>query len=68
MARLARGRRTSFLIAAALRDTREVWADFLLPEDRARVIAELADLQKWAADELARADLATITAALQAVN
>ena len=56
------------LVAAALRDTREVWADFLLPQDRARVIAELADLPKWAPDEMARADLATFTAALQAVN
>lgn len=56
------------LVAAALRDTREVWASFLLPQDRARVIAELADLPKWAPDEMARADLATFTAALQAVN
>lgn len=56
------------LVAAALRDTREVWADILLPQDRARVIAELADLPKWAPDELARADLAAFTAALQAVN
>jgi hypothetical protein len=56
------------LVAAALRDTREVWADFLLPQDRARVITELADLPKWAPDELARTDLAAFTAALQAVN
>jgi hypothetical protein len=56
------------LVAAALRDTREVWANSLLPQDRARVIAELADLPKWAPDEMARADLATFTAALQAVN
>ena len=56
------------LVAAALRDTRDVWASFLLPQDRARVIAELADLPKWAPDEMARADLASFTAALQAVN
>lgn len=56
------------LVAAALRDTRDVWADFLLPQDRARMIAELADLPKWAPDEMARADLASFTAALQAVN
>jgi hypothetical protein len=56
------------LVAAALRDTRGVWADFLVPEDRARVIAELADLPKWAPDEVARADLGTFTAALAAVN
>lgn len=56
------------LVAAALRDTREVWAGYLLPEDRARVIEQLADLPKWAPDETARADLASFTAALQAVN
>lgn len=56
------------LVAAALRDTREIWASFLLPQDRARVIEELADLPKWAPDEMARADLASFTAALQAVN
>ncbi len=56
------------LVAAALRDTRDVWADFLLPQDRARVIAELADLPKWAPDEMARADLGAFTAALAAVN
>jgi hypothetical protein len=39
-----------------------------LPEDRARVIAVLADLPKWAPDEVARADLASFTAALQAAN
>jgi hypothetical protein len=56
------------LVAAAIRDTREVWASFLLPQDRTRVIEQLADLPKWAPDETARADLATFTAALQAVN
>jgi hypothetical protein len=40
----------------------------LLPQDRTRVIEQLADLPKWAPDETARADLATFTAALQAVN
>lgn len=56
------------LVAAAIRDTREVWASFLLPQDRARVLEQLADLEKWAPDEIARADLAAFTAALQAVN
>ncbi|WP_298877445.1 hypothetical protein [uncultured Bradyrhizobium sp.] len=56
------------MVAAALRDTRDVWADFLVPEDRARVIAELADLPKRAPDEIARADLGAFTAALAAVN
>ncbi|GLR89045.1 hypothetical protein GCM10007857_57580 [Bradyrhizobium iriomotense] len=56
------------LVAAAIRDTREVWASFLLPQDRSRVIEQLADLPKWAPDEIARADLAAFTAALQAAN
>jgi hypothetical protein len=56
------------LVAAAIRDTREVWASFLLPQNRARVIEQLADLPHWAPDETARADLAVFTAALRAVN
>jgi hypothetical protein len=56
------------LVAAAIRDTSEVWASFLLPQDRARVIEQLADLPHWAPDEMARADLAAFTAALRAVN
>jgi hypothetical protein len=56
------------LVAAAIRDTREVWASFLLPPDRARVIEQLADLPKQVPDETARIDLAAFTAALQAVN
>jgi hypothetical protein len=47
---------------AAIRDTREVWASFFLPQDRARVIELLADLPKRVPDETA------FTAALQAVN
>ncbi|MGH6711532.1 MAG: hypothetical protein ACREEK_21500 [Bradyrhizobium sp.] len=56
------------LVAAAIRDTREVWANYFLPQDRARVIAVLADLQRQVPDETARADLAAFTAALRAVN
>jgi hypothetical protein len=56
------------LVAAAIRDTREVWASYLLPQDRARVIELLADLPKRVPDETARIDLAAFTAALQAVN
>jgi hypothetical protein len=56
------------LVATAIRDTREVWASFLLPQDRARVIEYLAGLDKHVPDETARTDLATLTAALQAVN
>jgi hypothetical protein len=56
------------LVAAAIRDTREVWASFFLPQDRARVIELLADLPKRVPDETARIDLAAFTAALQAVD
>jgi hypothetical protein len=33
------------LVAAAIRDTREVWASYFLPQDRARVIEQLPILQ-----------------------
>jgi hypothetical protein len=55
-------------VAAAIRDTREVWAIFFLPQDRARVIEGLAGYQKQVTDETARTDLAAFAAALQAVN
>jgi hypothetical protein len=56
------------LVAAAIRDTREVWASFFLPQDRARTIELLADLPSQVPDETARIDIAAFTAALQAVN
>jgi hypothetical protein len=56
------------LVAAAIRDTREVWASNFLPQDRTRMIELLADLSKRVSDETARIDLAAFTAALQAVN
>jgi hypothetical protein len=56
------------LVAAAIGDTREVWASFFLPRDRARTIELLADLPKRVPDETARIDIAAFTAALQAVN
>jgi len=52
----------------AIRDTREVWASYFLPQDRARVIEQLSDLPQRVPDETARTDLAVFTAALQAVN
>jgi hypothetical protein len=56
------------LVAAAVRDTREVWADAFLPQDRARVLEVVAGYEKQVQDETARTDLAAFTAALQAVN
>jgi hypothetical protein len=56
------------LVAAAIRDTREVWASYFLPQDRARVAGYIADLAKRVPDETARADLTAFAAALEAVN
>jgi hypothetical protein len=56
------------LVAAAIRDTREVWASYFLPQDRARTIELLAGLPERVPDETARIDLAAFTAALQAAN
>jgi hypothetical protein len=56
------------LVATAIRDTREIWASFFLPQDRARVIAALADLPTQVPDATARTDIAAFTAALRAVN
>ena len=56
------------LVTAAIRDTREVWASFLLPQDRARVIEQLTGVARRVTDETARTDIAAFTAALQAVN
>jgi hypothetical protein len=56
------------LVAAAIRDTREVWVSYFLPQDRARIIDVLAGFQKQVTDETARTDLATFTDALQTVN
>jgi len=56
------------LVAAAIRDTREAWASYILPQDRAHVIEGLAGYQKQVVDATARTDLAAFTAALQALN
>jgi hypothetical protein len=56
------------LVAAALRDTREIWASFILPKDRPRVIEGFTGYSKQVSDETARTDLLSFTAALQAVD
>ncbi|CAN7269930.1 hypothetical protein LJR220_001240 [Bradyrhizobium sp. LjRoot220] len=53
------------LVAAAIRDTSEVWAGYFLPQDRARVLALLTDLQKRVPDEAARIDVVAFTVALR---
>ena len=56
------------LVATAIRDTREVWASFFLPQDRARVIEQFTELSTQVPDETARTDIAAFTAALRALN
>ncbi len=56
------------LVAAAIGDTREVWASYFLPQDRTRTVALLARISSRVTDDTARADLAAFTTALQAVN
>jgi hypothetical protein len=56
------------LVAATIRDTREVWASNFLPQDRARTIKLLAGVTEQVRDETTRTDLAAFTDALQAVN
>ena len=54
------------LVAAAIRDTSEVWASYFLPQQRSRILEQLAGYTKLVPDETARADLTAFTAALQA--
>jgi hypothetical protein len=54
------------LVAAAIRDTSEVWASYFLPQQRSRILEQLAGYTKRVPDETARADLIAFAAALQA--
>ncbi len=56
------------LVAAAIRDTRDLWASYLLPQDRAHLMKLLAGLPKPVSDDTARVDLAAFVAALETVN
>jgi hypothetical protein len=56
------------LVAAAIRDTREVWASHFLPSDRVRLISVLPGFAKRLPDETARSDIAGLMTALQAMN
>ena len=56
------------LVAAAIRDTRDIWATHFLPQDRTRVVEYIASHDKQVPDEATRADLAAFTEALQAVD
>lgn len=56
------------LVSGAIRDTREVWAGFFLPDDRARFLKMLDDLPKRVTDDKAREDLVALQAALKDVK
>jgi hypothetical protein len=56
------------LITGAVRDTRNVWATLLLPDDRAFMVKMLAKIPPTVADADARKDLATFADALAAAN
>ena len=58
----------SRLVAAAIRDTRDVWAAFFLPEGRADAMNLVARSPATVKDDEARRHLAAFAAALQAVN
>ena len=49
-------------------DTREIWANYFLPQHRSRILQQLADYTRQVPDETARADIVAFAAALQAVN
>jgi hypothetical protein len=54
------------LVAAVIRDTSEVWASYFLPQQRSRILEQLAGYTRLVPDETARADLTAFAAALQA--
>jgi len=56
------------LVAAALRDTRDVWAGFILPDARTRIVDLIAQATQRMTDEEAKRDLAAFAAALAAAQ
>ncbi|MEW6769135.1 MAG: hypothetical protein AB1342_13990 [Pseudomonadota bacterium] len=53
------------LVSGAIRDTREVWVGFFLPQDRERYLKMLDDLPKRVSDDKAREDLVALQTALK---
>lgn len=56
------------LVTAALRDTRDVWAGFLAPEARPRILALVAQATQQIEDHDAKRNLASFAAALEAAK
>jgi hypothetical protein len=55
-------------LTAALRDTKDVWATYILPDDRAKALVMLAQLQKIASDDEVQKNMAAVAAALNAAK
>lgn len=56
------------MVTAALRDTRNVWAQFLAPDARPRILALVAQATQRMTDDEAKRDLASFAAALDAAE
>jgi hypothetical protein len=56
------------IITAALRDTRNVWASYMLPDDRGRSLTMLAALQKMVTDDEVKQNVAALADALNAAK
>jgi hypothetical protein len=56
------------LMSAALKDTRDVWATYLLPDDRRQILSYLAKATEIVTDAGVKADLMAVGGTLSAVN
>lgn len=56
------------LVSAALRDTRALWATYIMPDDRAAIIAMAAQMPKTVTDRAVRKNLAAFADALAAAQ
>jgi hypothetical protein len=56
------------LIAAALRDTRDVWAGYIMPDDRSRIVKLIADTPATVKDREAQKNLTAFAGALAAAK
>jgi hypothetical protein len=56
------------LIAGALRDTRDIWAGYIMPDDRSRITKLVADTPATVKDREAQKNLAAFAGALAAAK
>jgi hypothetical protein len=56
------------LIAATLRDTRDIWAGYIMPDDRARIAKLIAQTPATVKDREAQQNLAAFAGALAAAK